>query len=50
MHESVMVVAERGCAGLLDLVKKREGEVGKIEEELENLRETLAKIEEGRGS
>jgi hypothetical protein len=46
MQENVVVVAESGCAGLLDLVKKRKSEVGEIEEELETLREALVKVEE----
>ena len=50
MQGSVLVVAETGCAGLLDLANKRESEIGEIEKDLTILQETLAKVEKGIGS
>lgn len=46
MRENVVVVAQRGCSGLLQLLEKRKDEVDALEVELDLLRDNLMVVEE----
>lgn len=46
MRENIVIVAETGCNGLLEMAKKRKDEIGEIEEVLQKLQSDLHTIEQ----